>query len=170
MRGTASSAQTSRSRGYHLDAEQGHALWHLGSLVTLKAGGDETGGTLAVGLEQAAHGVSLPAHVHRASDEALYVLEGELLVTVGTEQARALPGSFVYTPRGVPHGIEVRSATARYLIVWHPAGCEELYVVTGRPARRLCVPSPQERADLAALAPLLGRFDTELVPGPASTP
>ena len=59
-------------------------------------------------------------HVHRRHAESLYVLEGELAVTVGDRELRAEAGAWVHMPPGVPHGCRSRGR-ARYLDVHTPS-------------------------------------------------
>jgi quercetin dioxygenase-like cupin family protein len=64
-------------------------------------------------------------HVHRQHTDAFYVLEGEVLFTVGPdrEALRAGPGTFVAVPPGVVHTFANDSgADARFLNVHSPAG------------------------------------------------
>lgn len=50
-----------------------------------------------------------PYHLHHTEDEAFYVLEGELTVIRGGEKIVAGPGSYIFLPRGVPHGFRSSS-------------------------------------------------------------
>jgi len=47
-------------------------------------------------------GVSL--HVHQREDELVYLLEGEIEVTLGDQTMTAVPGVMALLPRGIPHG------------------------------------------------------------------
>jgi quercetin dioxygenase-like cupin family protein len=60
-----------------------------------------------------------PRHEHPDQLEAIYVLSGELTVTVGDEPARAVAGSWVQIEPGTPHAVEPREA-ARVLVVHSP--------------------------------------------------
>ena len=53
----------------------------------------------------------------------VYVLEGTLTFFWGSEKKEAVAGSFIYQPRGTPHGLCVEGATpARILYMTIPAG------------------------------------------------
>src|SRR3954452_23380179 len=97
-------------------AGEGEALWFLGSLVTIKASGEDTGGRMAVVEHLSPRGSGSPLHVHRNEDESFYVLEGELTMWVDGETILAREGSFVYGPRDVPHTYLVSSGEARFLV------------------------------------------------------
>jgi mannose-6-phosphate isomerase-like protein (cupin superfamily) len=60
-------------------------------------------------------------HVHDRHVESLYVLEGELAVTIGDRELRASAGSWVQIPPGAAHAIAPGDAS-RFLEV-HTPGC-----------------------------------------------
>jgi quercetin dioxygenase-like cupin family protein len=60
-----------------------------------------------------------PRHEHPDQLEALFVLSGELTVTVGDEAARAPAGAWVQVEPGVPHAVEPLGA-ARVVAVHAP--------------------------------------------------
>src|SRR5262245_1324420 len=99
-----------------------------------------------------------PLHIHRAEDEAFWVLEGHLTVRCGDEEFAAGPGAFVYMPRGVPHTFRLEGGTpARLLLLLTPGGGEDFFVAPGRPAAGPGLPPPAP-PDVAALAAVAARF------------
>ncbi|HYJ67907.1 MAG TPA: cupin domain-containing protein [Nocardioidaceae bacterium] len=48
---------------------------------------------------------NVPLHVHRAAEEAFYVLSGTLAVVADGRRLDAIAGSFVLIPRGTPHSL-----------------------------------------------------------------
>jgi uncharacterized RmlC-like cupin family protein len=101
-----------------------------------------------------------PVHVHHGEDEAFYVLDGELELTVGGEVMVATTGTYALAPRGVPHSFRVLTDTARALVITSssaPApgsGFHEFTLAAGVPAttRSLPVPAAPDPARLAELA------------------
>jgi len=62
-----------------------------------------------------------PPHSHPNNEELVYVLEGVLRYTVGSETRDLRPGDTMATPRGEVHGFSnPHSATARSLIMNTP--------------------------------------------------
>jgi mannose-6-phosphate isomerase-like protein (cupin superfamily) len=61
-------------------------------------------------------------HAHSGVDEGIYVLEGKLLVTRGTDDPLEAPaGAFFLAPRGVRHACANPTASpGRVLGVWSP--------------------------------------------------
>jgi quercetin dioxygenase-like cupin family protein len=119
-----------------IDAGEGITLWALGVLVTLKALGNETGGSYALFEEVVFPGQEgLPGHVHTLEDETWYMLEGELVWTLGGQDFLGKKGSFIHLPRFVPHSCANKSnKPARMVITYAPAGFEQWYLDVGRPA------------------------------------
>ena len=82
-----------------------------------------------------------PPHRHVDEDEAWYVLEGRLVVTVGEEELEAPAGTAVFGPRGVAHTYtNPDAAPCRYLIVMQPATAaliEALHSGSGADPREL---------------------------------
>jgi quercetin dioxygenase-like cupin family protein len=62
-----------------------------------------------------------PPHSHIASEEIVYVLEGTLRYTVGSETRDLQPGQSMATPCGVVHGFSnPHAAVARALVINSP--------------------------------------------------
>lgn len=89
--------------------------------MSLKAGGDETGG--AFSLLEAAEPPDFgpPLHVHRDCAEAFYVLEGEYRIFIESDEHACPAGSFIYIPAGLVHGFRVGPRPSRKLNVYTPA-------------------------------------------------
>ncbi|RZU30664.1 cupin domain-containing protein [Blastococcus saxobsidens] len=130
----------------------GAGIWHLDTLMTFKAFGEDTGGRLAVWEQLLPHRSSPPLHVHHEEDEAWFVLDGELTFQVGDQTWVATAGSFVWAPRGLAHTFRVDSPTARLLAIAVPARFDQFVRATGRPARSMTLPPPPDGPpDMAAL-------------------
>lgn len=61
-------------------------------------------------------------HVHENEDESIYLMDGEITVTVGDRPHHMEPGSFVFMPRGVPHSIVSHDGPWKGLSVSSPGG------------------------------------------------
>src|SRR4029453_18445510 len=104
-------------------------------------------------------------HLHRAYDEAVYVLDGTVAFTLDGVEHLCPAGSCVFMPRGVSHGFSNPSAEpARILPVVTPDALrlvEELFQL-GRPGQA-GVQAGLDHAAVysAALAALYARYDSE---------
>jgi quercetin dioxygenase-like cupin family protein len=148
---------------YALAREEGQALWFLGTLVIVKATGEQTGGAFGLIDNVMPAGFASPYHMHRNEDESFYVVEGEMTFYVGDERVKAGAGAFVYGPRGVPHGFAVEgTAPARILLQNYPAGFEGFPVEVGEPAKELTIP-PAEPPDMEKLMAIAAKYDIEIL-------
>lgn len=62
-------------------------------------------------------GQSQKPHAHDGSDKVYYVLEGEVVVTIGEEEALLAPGMAALAPSGQVHGVRNESASPALLLV-----------------------------------------------------
>jgi mannose-6-phosphate isomerase-like protein (cupin superfamily) len=79
---------------------------HIGgpTSVTIKATGEDTGGSLYLGEMVVAPGFAgPPPHVHEALHDMFYVLEGTLTLRLGDDTVQLGAGAFVCVPPGVVH-------------------------------------------------------------------
>lgn len=96
--------------------------------ITLIATSEETGGSIGLLEETSRPGSGPPRHIHYSSDELFYVLEGEFLFLVGERQVSALPGTFVFIPRGTVHAYKVTGTeSGRVLAAYIPGGLERAF-------------------------------------------
>ena len=114
---------------------EGERLWFYGGGVhTWKASSEETAGVLLLFENHLSKGKATPLHIHANEDEALYVLEGEILVHIDGENHRVGPRGFAFAPRGIPHAFLVTSPEARILCLETPGSAEAFYRGASEPA------------------------------------
>ena len=71
---------------------------------------------------------STPLHLHRATDEAFYILEGTFGFQVGNGTLELTAGAFVFVPRGLEHAYWNEGTTpAKMLITISPPGFERYF-------------------------------------------
>jgi quercetin dioxygenase-like cupin family protein len=144
------------------------AVWFLGSLVRIRAGGEATAGRLAILDHQAERGYSSPVHRHHAAEETFLVLDGELRVEVDGQVRAAGAGAVAFLPRRLPHAFVVTSSHARFLNFIAPAGFDDFVRAAGAPA--VSAEAPDELPpDPAALAALASKYGIEIL-GPPPAP
>lgn len=94
----------------------------VGGLLAFLASGEQTSGSLTLLEATAAPGDGPPLHRHVAHDEFLYVLEGELRVTLGEAVREAPAGTFVFIAKGATHTWQTAgNSAARFLVAFTPA-------------------------------------------------
>lgn len=88
----------------------------------VKLGEAGQGRRVAVFELETRSGEEPPDHTHSTEDEIFYVLEGDLTFRCGDETLDVGDGGFVFLPRGIEHGYQIRSdRPARLLVVTAPA-------------------------------------------------
>lgn len=100
------------------DAGGGFRVLHMRLLAT--AGLTENAFVLVEDVRDEGQGA--PAHIHRRSDEAFYVLAGRFAFTRGDEELEATAGTFVFIPKGTRHRYRALDNESRVLIFYVPAG------------------------------------------------
>ena len=121
-------------RPFGLELEKAPAFWTQTSLVSILATKEQTGGSYSLLHQHAPKGAG-PAPHTQEQDEAIYLLDGELTMTAGSERFQAQSGAFLYIPAGTPHRFRVESREAK-LLHWHmPGGYEQLAIGQGVPAK-----------------------------------
>src|SRR5689334_17039569 len=105
----------------HLSNDEGRAL-RLGPIeIIVKEDGSNTRGAISV-AEFRGKGFRIPPHVHTEHDETIYVVEGELGVSLGDETFTATAGTSFSVPINVPHSVwNETDQQARFLNVIAPA-------------------------------------------------
>ncbi len=140
---------------YTLASDEGEAIWFLGARALIKAGRAQTGNAFAIVEFTLPPGFAPPPHVHHMEDEAFYILEGSATGTCGEQRWEASPGSFIWLPRGTPHGFRVREeGPLRVFQITAPAGFDAFLREVGEPAASRTPPPPSppdiERLNAAA--------------------
>ena len=109
-------------------AGEGKRLTVTGDPFVCKAVGEDTANGWALFEATVLPGSIVPDHKHDGFDEAFYILDGELEMSVEGEKVTASAGYFINIHRGTVHGYRnLRPEAARYLTWTHPAGIEHFY-------------------------------------------
>jgi quercetin dioxygenase-like cupin family protein len=116
------------------DGEGEHLRFWGGGVLTMKATAEETDGAFLLFEDLMSQGKTTPLHAHANEDEALYVLEGEILVHIDGKNHPVGPRGVAIAPRGVPHAFLVTSPTARVLTLQTPGSAEAFYRGASEPA------------------------------------
>lgn len=107
---------------------EGERFWFAGGGVwTMKATSAETGDSFLLFEDHVVRGKTTPLHSHPHADEAIYLLDGEILAHVEGEEHRIASGGLLFAPRGVPHAFLVTSETAHLLCFVTPGRAESFY-------------------------------------------
>jgi quercetin dioxygenase-like cupin family protein len=136
-------------------------LMFLGARARILADSESTGGGLGVvEMIEVPAGDMPPLHVHHASDECFYVLDGEVTLYLPGQERRLAAGDFFLAPRAVPHTYRVGDEPCRMLVVSQPGGFERFVAAVSR----LDAPDPERLTAIAA------EHDIEILGPPGARP
>ncbi len=125
------------------DSGEGERRWFCGGgLHTWLATSEETGGAFFLFEDVVEQGKVTPVHIHPASDETFYILDGEILLDLDGERRTLSTGGVVVIPRGVPHAFMVTSPQTRLLTLQTPGTDEPFYRLASEPAPASSQPIP----------------------------
>jgi quercetin dioxygenase-like cupin family protein len=137
------------------------------SMPGVKADSRDTAGLLAV-FEgtMAPWSPGPPLHLHTREDEALYVVEGTLLVQIGEDRRELTAGAFAWIPRDTPHTFANAAGTAvRAVNISVPGGLEGMFAEQGEYFAHL-----RGAPDLAELGRIGARYGGRLLGPPITAP
>jgi quercetin dioxygenase-like cupin family protein len=98
-----------------------------GGLHTWKLMTEDTNGAFFLFEDVMSHGKTTPLHRHPEADETIYVIDGELIVSVDGAESPVGPGGVSFVPRGVPHALLVVSERATLLTLQTPGVGQAFY-------------------------------------------
>ena len=94
-------------------------LWHVST--------SDTNGSIWLMEDVMTKGKMTPLHQHDTTDELVYVIEGELLLSVNGDERTLGAGGVALIPRGVPHALLVTSETCRVLALGNSPSSEAFF-------------------------------------------
>jgi len=146
-----------QSRPY-VDHDDRKRLQTLGVLVSVLADTEQTNGAFNLFDAVCPSGYETQLHIHYSEDVAIYVMEGALDIFWGDEKQQAKVGSFLFQPRGIPHGFRVTSLTdAHILYMTFPAGFDKFVVGLSKPIGSSKSRLSEAHFKIEVLGPLLER-------------
>jgi quercetin dioxygenase-like cupin family protein len=115
---------------------EGPRLAIPGGICTIKATGEDTGGTYAMIEMLIPPQGGPPPHIHSREIESFYILEGSLSFWLSDRKFTGSAGCLVIAPPGLTHTFKNEGdATARVLLLITPAGLEEFFQEVGVPIK-----------------------------------
>jgi mannose-6-phosphate isomerase-like protein (cupin superfamily) len=99
-------------------------------------------------------------HIHLHENESMYLLEGELEVSIGEQIFVLRPGESYFAPRGIPQRLRnLGSVPARSLMIMSPSTFDEFIACAGVPILDDGVPTPTPPPTAEQLQKLLALAD-----------
>jgi quercetin dioxygenase-like cupin family protein len=129
-----------------------HLCFAGGGTLTIKASSADTGSSFMMFEDRVVRGKTTPLHTHPHDEEAIYVLEGEILAHVDGRERRVGERGILVVPRGVPHALLVTSETGLLLTVLAPGTGEAFFRDASDPAASEADTRPPDFDRLRAVA------------------
>ena len=112
----------------------------------------QTGGAFSVVEFISPPGTGVGTHVHEREDELVYLLQGQVEVTLGNQRMTVPAGACALLPRGIPHGyVNTGTTPSRLLAVLLPGDLDGFFVGLNEELA-------SERDHAAGIAALCERF------------
>ena len=89
--------------------------------MSLKASGEDTEGAFSLLEATEPANFGPPMHIHHDCSEAFFVIDGMYRIFVEDDEFDCPAGSFIFIPRGLPHGFRVGPLPSRKLNLYTPA-------------------------------------------------
>src|SRR5262245_6096675 len=155
---------TDQNIARHVPAGTGPAYWGPGDRYTFLVTGEQSGGAYFIMEGLVPPGGGAPPHVHSREEEAFYVLEGTLELTLGEQTLAVSTGDFAHVPRGTIHSFRnTGTRTARMLVICSPAGLEKYFQEVFEPVKdRSAAPPPLTEAFFARLLAAAPKYGLKL--------
>lgn len=132
-----------------------------GALIQFLVTKEHTGGAYSLLLGKLRKGAEPLMHVHEHEDEALYLLDGEMIVTIGDKDYHAKSGDFVFLPRKIPHRPKLITDTVNAMIFISPAGLEQYFWDLSAPAKDFEIPALATQAPTEAQMKMMLEMNTK---------
>lgn len=146
--------------GYVSASGEGKLQHALGVGVRTKATNTDTFGRFEIIEAEFPEGTGFPPHVHNASDEGFYILEGEFTCQVGDQEVTLRAGAFAFAAKGLVHGFQNAGAGTARVLAWLIPGSG----MDGMMAELSRLPAGEP--DMSVIGEILHRYDTDLAPPP----
>jgi quercetin dioxygenase-like cupin family protein len=145
---------------------EGPVFSAVGDVYRILATGEQTGGAYALCEARVLPGGGPPPHVHRREDESFFILEGEITFTLDGRKISAKAGSFLQSPRNLPHAFKNESsAPARMLIFTAPSGFEKFMAEFAQRVPSFdSPPLPVTEAEIQKLLAVAPKYGIEILP------
>ena len=148
---------------YKLDTGEG-ARYAFGNQLAVQLAtpaqlGQPAGGTILTGARSA----TFPLHHHKATHEALFLLEGVVKLHLAGRSYLLTPSDYVNIPPGTPHGYEFVDHRGKLLSWTFGGNTANAYARLGQPYAGAVYAESRDQVDWTVLN---GEVDTELVSEP----
>lgn len=87
-----------------IPSQEGETVQVLSDRVYIKLKSSHSPNSMTVVTVEVPPGGFVPPHIHTHEEESYYMLDGSMLMQLGTEECTIKPDDFVHIPPGTIHG------------------------------------------------------------------
>jgi quercetin dioxygenase-like cupin family protein/catechol 2,3-dioxygenase-like lactoylglutathione lyase family enzyme len=161
---TTTAPVAAQKRRFCTEPATSEAWWFLDTMVVVR--NPEGAPRIPLVMELLVPPGGSPArHVHQGLHDAFFLLEGEVVLSVGDETTVARPGTYAVVPAGSDHTFRVTSPTpARMLLIHDDDSFLRMVQAGGVPAQEHRLPVPgQVNLDMETLNRIVEDHDSHVV-------
>ncbi|WP_053725710.1 cupin domain-containing protein [Streptomyces sp. WM6378] len=150
----------------YIPPKAGVSRWVFGDHYTIKADKENTHGSLGLIEALVPPGGGPPLHIHHDSDEAFYLIDGELEISNEQRSEVVGTGAFIFVPRGKVHAFKnTGDKPCKMLIIFTPAGFERFFTELGVSGEgdMPAADAEQYARDLAKAESIVARYAAEYI-------
>jgi quercetin dioxygenase-like cupin family protein len=138
------------SEGRVLAAEEGEVLRRPNGKVVIKVDPRTGSARLAMGTQDLLPGAGIRVHRHEHAEEVLFIHQGSGTAILGDGRRTVEPGTTIYIPAGVWHGVENSGKEMQLVWLVSPPGLEGFFREIGAPPEsELKVLTPGQMEEIA---------------------
>jgi len=160
------------TKPYFIEKGEGDRAHLFGDLITVYAGGEQTGDAFNFFTVEGPKGDLIPAHVHADTHEVFYVTQGAVRLFVedtdGNAQDKLLtPGDFGFVPKNCPHAYRMERHHSQIVGVAAGAGrtFERFFENLGTPSEEHGLPREPFVPEGRKFGVIPQEFDVRFMPG-----
>ena len=105
-----------------LQSQVGQTLQVLSDRICIKLKSTASANRMAVMTVEVPPEGFVPPHTHDKEEESYFMLEGTMLMQLGSQELTIAPGDFVHVPAGTIHGYKNNSHQGVRFLAWSVGG------------------------------------------------
>ncbi|HAG81001.1 MAG TPA: cupin domain-containing protein [Cyanobacteria bacterium UBA11162] len=138
-------------------SQEGHRVQVLSDTICIKLKSIQSPNQMSVVTVEVPPGGFVPPHTHTCEEESYYMLEGSMMMQVGSEEFTIKPDDFVHVTAGTLHGYINHSDQPARFLAWTIGGAiDDFFLEMGEKIRD--VPN-----DLPQMSEILHKYGVEMV-------
>lgn len=140
-----------------IPSQEGQNVRVLSDRICIKLKSSLSPNSMTVVTVEVPPGSAVPPHVHAKEEESYYILDGSMVIQVGSEVLTVKSHDFIHIPPGTIHGYRNDSDRPIHLLVWAVGGAiDDFFIEMGENIHEL----PQ---DMPKLSEILDKYGVQMV-------